>query len=421
MGFVPVDTIAEDACLSQGHMTDDQFVGYDNPGWLSREIPQGIPVPRNVRRVADDPLKMSTDHYLLNLGPQHPSTHGALRVVLELDGETIKSSEAHIGYLHRGIEKLSEHRPYNQLATLMDRADYAAPIYSETAAAHAVEALAEIEVPRRAHWMRAIMGEVSRMASHYLWLGPLGLDSGAMNPFLYMARDRESCLEVLESVTGQRMTHNYVRPGGVNGDMTIDAEHKLRVFLENVDRYTDEHRDVLVETELFKQRAIGIGVLTKEAAYAMGATGFVARASGIDYDLRRDRPYGPYSELDFDVKIETAGDIFARAVVRIDELRQSARMLRQMIDGLPEGPVMAKLPRVMRVPAGEAYGFVEGARGEIGIHAYADGTDKPYRLRYRSPIQYHLAIADTLLPGQMLADAVISLGSFDFCFGEVDR
>lgn len=421
MGAIPVDTITEDSYFDQGFMTDDQFVGYDNPGWLSHKAPEGIPVPRNVRRIADDPLKMSTEHYILNLGPQHPSTHGALREVLELDGESILSSEAHIGYLHRGIEKLSEHRTYNALATLMDRADYSAPIFSEMAAAHAVEALGEIEVPERAQWMRAITGEASRIASHYLWLGPLGLDSGAMNPFLYMARDRESCLEVLESITGQRMTHNYIRPGGVHGDMTVDAEKKLRIFLAKADNYIDEHRDVLIESELFKQRAIGIGVLSKEAAYAMGATGFVARASGIDYDLRRDRPYGPYSQLDFGVKVETAGDIYARALVRIDELHQSVRLLQQLIDGLPEGPVMAKLPRVLRIPTGEAYGYVEGARGEIGIHIYSDGSDKPYRLHYRSPILYHLAIADTLLPGQMLADAVISLGSFDFCFGEVDR
>ncbi|MBK5210847.1 MAG: NADH-quinone oxidoreductase subunit D [Coriobacteriia bacterium] len=402
-------------------MTNDQFVGYDNQGWLSKEPPAGIPVPRNLRRIADDPNKMSTEHFLLNVGPSHPSTHGALREILELNGESVMSSEAHVGYLHRGIEKLCESRPYTHLAPLMDRADYAGGILPETALAHAVENLAEIEVPERAQWLRAIAAEVNRIASHFLWLGPLGLDSGAMGPFLYMVRDRETLQEILESLTGQRVMFNYVRPGGVFGDMTPDAEAKLRKWLKEADQRMDEHWDILAASELFQQRVKGIGVVSKEMALSMGATGFVARASGIDWDLRRDRPYGPYSKLDFDVKIAQDGDIWSRVVVRYDEFRQSIRMLRQLLDGLPEGPYMAKLPRVLHVPKGESYGCVEGCRGEIGIHIYSDGGTKPYRVRYRPPILYHLAMADTLLPGGMIADAIVTMASFDFCFGEVDR
>lgn len=407
--------------LVSTQMTPDQFEGYDNMGWLSAQEPAGIPVPRNVRRIADDPDLMSTEHYLLNLGPQHPSTHGALRVVLELNGESIMSSEAHIGYLHRGIEKLAEHRRYHQLATLMDRGDYAAPIFGEIAAAMAVEKLGEYEVPARADWIRAIISEVTRLSSHFLWFGPLGLDSGAMGPFLYMARDREACLEVLEAVSGARMMHNYVRPGGVAFDWNAEADRKLRLYLEKADQYLDEHWDVLMASEIFQMRTKGIGVVSKEYCLSAGGTGFVARSAGIDWDLRKNRPYGAYDKLDFDVMVMDEGDIWARAVCRFDEMRQSVRMLHQLVDGMPEGDYTAKMPRIIRLPEGEAYAAVEGARGELGVHLYSDGSDKPYRFRYRPPILYHLAMADTVLPGQMLADAIVSLGSFDFCFGEVDR
>lgn len=407
--------------FQQDNMTDDQYQGYDSAHWLSLEPPSGIPVPRNLRRIADDPEKMSTEHFLLNVGPSHPSTHGVLREVLELDGESIMSSEAHVGYLHRGIEKISENTAWGSLAPMMDRADYAAGIFPEVALSYAVEQLAEIEVPAKAEWLRAIAMETSRIASHFLWLGPLGLDSGAMGPFLYMFWDRETLLEVLESLTGQRLMFNYSRPGGVFGDMTSDAEAKLRKWLETAEERMQEHWDVLIGSELFQQRIKGISVVPKDMALSMGATGFVARASGIDWDLRRDRPYGPYSQLDFNVETATGGDIWARTIVRYDEFIQSIRMLRQLLDSIPEGPYMAKMPRVLRVPKGESYGLVEGARGEIGIHIYSDGGTKPYRMRYRSPIQMHLAIADTCLPGQMLADGIVSLASFDFCFGEVDR
>lgn len=410
-----------DQDLKSFTLTQDQFEGYDNQGWLSLEEPEGIPVPRNLRRIADDPHKMSTEHFILNLGPCHPSTHGVLREVVELDGEDIKSSEAHVGYLHRGIEKLCENSPWSHLGPYLDRADYAGGIYSETALAHAVEELGEIEVPERAQWLRALMGEVNRMASHFLWLGPLGLDSGAMAPFLYMIWDRETLLEVLESVTGSRLMFNYVRPGGVLNDITPDAEAKLRKWLAIADERMQEHWDVLMASELFQQRVKGIGVVSHEMAMSMGATGFVGRASGIDWDLRRDRPYGPYPQLDFNVATATEGDIWARIMVRYDEMLNSINIMRQILDGMPEGPHMAKMPRVLRLPKGEAYGLVEGCRGEIGAHIYSDGGTTPYRVRYRPPIQYHLAIADTVLPGQMLADAIVSLASFDFCFGEVDR
>jgi len=400
---------------------DELAEGYENPGWLSPEPPEGITVPRNIRRIADDPGQLSTDHYLLNLGPQHPSTHGVGRFVLELDGERIMSSEAQVGQLHRGIEKLSEHRRYNQLGTLVDRADYVSGIHSELAVALSAERLADIEVPRRANWLRTLIGEVNRITSHYMWMGPTGLDTGAMGIFLFMMKDREMCLDALEEVTGSRMMFNYVRPGGVLADITPRAEKLLRDYLAVADARMQEHWESLFESELFQQRTKGIGVVSRQDALDFGTTGFVLRASGIDWDLRRDRPYAAYDEMDFDVMTRDEGDIFARMVCRLDEIRQSLRIVRQCLDGLPEGPVSAKLPKVLRVPEGEAYVPVEGPRGEVGVHLYADGSDKPLRMHLRPPTQYSLNIADALLPGQLLADSIVTLGSFDFCFGEVDR
>jgi len=400
----------------------DQFDAYDLQGWLAPEPPEGIVTPRNLRRVAVTPGMLETDHYLLNLGPSHPAMHGALRMIIELDGEMCMSSEAHVGFLHRGIEKLAEHRRYSAIGTLMDRGDYATSMMGEWAFARAVEKLGGIEVPARAEWIRTIVAEVNRLSSHYLWLGPLGLDSGAMGPFLFMLRDREACLEMLEAISGSRMMFNHIRPGGVVFDWNREAEDKLRDYLEKADEYLDEHWEALIGSELFQQRVIGVGYVPYEMALSFGATGFIARASGIDWDLRRDRPYGYYDKLDFDVLTLTEGDIWARTLVRFDEMKQSIRMLKQLLEmGPPLGDHIAQLPRVLRLPEGEAYASVEGARGELGVHLYSDGGDKPYRMRYRPPIQFHLAIADTIAPGQWLADAILSYASFDFCFGEVDR
>lgn len=411
----------DDAFTDAGRLQSSQFDGYENAGWLSPEPPSGIVVPRNVNRIADDPEKMSTDHFILNLGPQHPSTHGVLRVVAEMNGETLMSGEAHIGYLHRGIEKLAEHYRYYQIGSLLDRGDYVSGIHSELALAMATETLAEIEVPERAHWLRTLFSEVTRISSHTIWLGPMGLDSGAMAPFLYLMRDREALLEVLEEVTGSRMMFNYVRPGGVLNDITPNAERKLRAFLDTADEYLEEHWDVLAVSEIFQQRIKGIGVVTREQALAMAATGFVARGSGVDIDVRRDRPYAAYDKVEFDVATRTDGDIWARYELRFDEWRQSLRIMRQILDGIPEGPVMAEMPRVLRVPAGETYAAVESPRGEMGIHLFSDGSDKPTRVRYRPPALYHLQIAEQLLPGQFLGDSIVTLGSFDFVLGEIDR
>ena len=400
---------------------DDPLQNYLFAGWISPEPPEGPLVPRNIRRVPDDPDALATDHYLLQMGPQHPSTHGVLNMVLEMDGETIISSEAHVGNLHRGIEKLAESRRYNQLGTLVDRGDYVGGINTEMAVALSVEKLAEIEVPQRASWIRVLMAEINRLASNYLWIGPCGLDSGAMGIFLFCLYDRERWQEVLEEVTGQRLMFNYVRPGGVVADITPRAVALIEDMLKDADSRLDEHFEAFMASEIFQQRTRGVGVVTKEDALSLGATGFVARASGIDWDLRRDRPYAAYDKMDFEVMTADDGDIWSRMLCRFDEQRQSLRMIRQCLDGMPEGDFMAKMPRVLRVPEGEAAVPVEAVRGEMEAHIYSDGSDKPYRMRYRPPTLFSLMISDLTLPGHFLADAIVNLGSFDFCFGEVDR
>jgi NADH-quinone oxidoreductase subunit D len=391
-------------------------------GWLTTETPS-VPdtVPWSIKRAPSGVDEFMTEHLVLNMGPQHPSTHGVLRVILELDGEEVVAAEAVIGHLHRGIEKLAEHRRYGSVGTLMDRGDYISGIHNELAFALAAEKIAEIEVPRRAQWLRVLMGEINRIASHLVWYGPMGLDAGAMGQFLYAVRDREDLLDVLEDVTGQRMMFNYVRPGGVLNDITTTAEAKIRKFLTTFDKYIEEHDALLGGNEIFQLRTRGVGVIDRETALAFGLSGANLRASGVKFDVRRDRPYAAYSEMEFDVPVSDVGDIYARYQVRMEEMRQATRIVRQCMDGMPEGEYTAKVPKVLRPPAGEAYASVESARGELGVHLVSDGTEHPYRMRYRPPALYALQAGEALLPGVLLADAVVTLGSFDLVLGEIDR
>ena len=391
-------------------------------GWLTTEPPaEPVTLPASLKRAPSGVNELMTEHLIVNMGPQHPSTHGVLRVLLELDGEEVITGEAVIGYLHRGIEKLAEHRRYNAVGTLMDRGDYVSGIMNELAFALAAEKVAEIEVPRRADWLRVLFSELNRLASHLVWYGTMGLDAGAMGQFLYAVRDRENLLDILEDVTGQRMMFNYVRPGGVVNDITPTAEVKIRRFLKTIDRYLDEHDELLGGNEIFQGRMRGVGVISKEMAVAFGLTGANLRASGLSFDVRRDRPYAAYEEMKFDIPVAEEGDCYARYLVRMAEMRQSVRIIRQCIDGLPEGDFTAKVPKILRPPAGEAYAAVESARGELGVYLVSDGTENPYRMRYRPPALYALQAGEALLPGVMLADAVVILGSLDFVLGEIDR
>jgi len=395
------------------------------PGSASGKTP--LPVaepgaaPLGLVRIPSGVDVENSEHLILNMGPQHPSTHGVLRLILELDGEEIVSGEAVIGYLHRGIEKLAESRRYSAVATLLDRADYVSGIHSELAFALATEKIAGIEVPRRASYLRCLLGELNRIASHITWYGPMGLDSGAMGQFLYTFRDREALLDILEDITGQRMMFNYVRPGGVLNDITTTAEAKIRTFLDDFAIHVEENAELLMGNEIFQARTQGVGVFDREQALGFGLTGACLRGSGVDWDVRRDRPYAAYAELEFDVPVAEQGDVYARCQVRLEEMRQSARMIRQCIDGLPEGEHTAKVAKVLRPPVGESYAAVESPRGELGVHLVADGTDLPYRMRYRPPALYALQAGEAFLPGLLIADAVVLMGSMDLILGEVDR
>ncbi len=378
-------------------------------------------LPRGLKRVPRGVDELATEHLVLNMGPQHPSTHGVLHVLVELDGEEVIAAEASLGYLHRGIEKLAESRRYHQVGTLLDRADYVSGLHTETAFALAVESLAGIEVPRRASWLRTLAMELNRYASHLVWLGTFGMDSGAMAPFLYIMRDREMILDVLEAWCGSRMMFNYVRPGGVFADIPAGLDAKIRDWLAVADGYLDDNDALLGGNEIFQARMKGTGVIDAATALAFGMTGGCLRASGVDYDLRRDVPYCAYPELTFEVPLGTTGDNMDRYRVRIGEMRECLRLIRQLVDGMPEGEFTAPMPKAFRPPAGESYAAVESPRGELGIHVMSDGGPTPYRMRLRSPAYYNLAIVDEALAGGLVADAIVTLGSLDIVLGEIDR
>lgn len=362
-----------------------------------------------------------SEHLIVNFGPQHPSMHGVLRILGELDGEQVVRGEVNIGYLHRGIEKLAESRRYDAVGTLLDRGDYISGIHGELAFAMAVEQIAGIEVPERALWLRTLLGEINRISSHLLWYGPMGLDAGAMGQFLYAIRDREMLLDILEAITGARMMFNYVRPGGVLRDLPAGVDAKIRAFCDHFEKMLPEHDDLLGGNEIFQYRTKGVGVVSRDTALAYALTGANLRASGVNFDLRRDRPYAAYDKVDFDVPIAEEGDIFARYVVRMEEMRQALRIIRQCMEGIPEGLHTAKVAKVLRPPAGEAYAAVESPRGELGMHVVSDGTDRPYRVRYRPPTFYSLQAIEGLIPGNLLADMIVIAGSFDIVLGEIDR
>jgi NADH-quinone oxidoreductase subunit D len=364
---------------------------------------------------------VGTENLVINMGPQHPSTHGVLRLLIEVDGERIVAAEGSIGYLHRGIEKLSESRRYHQLGTLMDRSDYLSGIHTELAAAMATEQLAGIEVPEKALWLRSLMSEVTRISSHVVFYGTLGLDAGGMGQFLYAVRDREKLLDILDSVTGSRMMFNYVRPGGVLNDITPEDAAALRTFATEFPKYLQEYHDLLTGNEIFERRLRDVAVMDRATAIAYGASGPVLRGSGVAYDVRKERPYAAYDQLTFEVPVGTVGDSWDRYMVRMEELAISNDLILQCLDGMPEGDHMAKVPKVLRPPAGEAWAEVESPRGLLGVHLISDGSDVPARLHLRGPSLYNLQTMEDFLPGLFIADAVVGVGSLDIVLGEIDR
>ncbi len=414
-------------------------------------------------------------NYTLNFGPQHPAAHGVLRLVLELDGEVIERADPHIGLLHRATEKLAEHKTFLQTVPYMDRLDYMSMMCNEHAYVMAVEKLLGIDIPKRAKVIRTMFDEITRILNHLLWLGAHGLDCGAMTVFLYCFREREDLLDAYEAVSGARMHAAYYRPGGVYRDLPdsmpqytaansrfrSEAEIKrmnenrggsLLDFLEDFTKrfpgYVDEYETLLTENRIWKQRTVGIGVVSPERAKALGFTGAMLRGSGVEWDLRKKQPYAAYDQMQFDVPVGKNGDCYDRYLVRVEEFRQSNRIIRQCVDWLRQnpGPVMVDDHKIapparaqmkanmedlihhfklftegMHVPEGEVYAAVEAPKGEFGIYLVSDGANKPYRMKIRPPGFVHLSSLDEMARGHMLADAVAIIGTQDIVFGEIDR
>jgi NADH-quinone oxidoreductase subunit D len=383
---------------------------------------------------------------VLNMGPQHPSTHGVLRLLLEIDGETIVRVMPDIGYLHTGIEKTTEAKFYQQVVPLTDRIDYLCPMTNNLAYCLAVEKLLGLEIPPRAQWMRVLLNELTRLNSHLVWLGTHALDIGAMTVFLYCFREREDLLRIFEMVSGQRMMTSYFRIGGLALDAPLGFFEKVKDFLNRFPANVDEYEGLLTNNPIWINRLKGVAHLSKEDAIALGATGPTARASGIDWDLRRDMPYSSYEKFQFNVPVSTGCDVWARYVVRVQELRESHKIAMQALEGMPEGPIKADAPKVVlpdrekmktqmealiyhfkivtegfTVPAGEVYYAIESPRGEMGYYVVSDGTAKPYRVHMRSPSFANLQLLKTMTEGRLIADVVAAIGSIDIVLGDCDR
>lgn len=412
-------------------------------------------------------------NYTMNFGPQHPAAHGVLRLVLEMDGETIVRADPHIGLLHRATEKLAESKPFNQSIGYMDRLDYVSMMCNEHAYVRAIETLLGVEVPERAQWIRTMFDEITRILNHLMWIGSNGLDLGAMAVFLYAFREREELMDCYEAVSGARMHATYYRPGGVYRDLPEvmpryreskwhkgkDLERRnewregsmldfLDAFTADFPRRVDEYEELLTGNRIWKQRTVDIGIVSPEQALAWGMSGPMLRGSGIEWDLRKKQPYAKYAEVDFDIPVGVKGDCYDRYLVRVEEMRQSNRIIKQCVDWLRKnpGPVMVRNFKVAppsrvemkddmealihhfklftegySVPAGETYAAVEAPKGEFGIYLVSDGANKPFRLHCRAPSFAHLSSMDAIVRGHMLPDVVAMIGTYDVVFGEVDR
>ncbi len=382
----------------------------------------------------------------LNMGPQHPSTHGVLRMVIELDGEVIQKITPHIGYLHRGVEKLSEHRTYHQTIPLTDRLDYLAPMSNNLGYVLAVEKLLGIEVPERAQVVRVILTELTRIKSHLVWIACHALDIGAMTVFIYAFREREKVMQLYEKISGARMTSNYFRVGGLSAELYDGFEKDVKEIIDTFPGYFDTYEGLLTKNTIWMQRTIGNGVISAEDAISYGITGPALRGSGVDWDLRRDNPYSGYEKYKFKIPVGENCDTYDRYKVRLIELREAVNIVSQALASLKPGPILADLPQVcypnkedvyntieglihhfkiasegFPVPEGEVYQGVEAPKGELGFYIVSDGGTKPYRMRIRGPSFINLGAIEKMAKGAMIADLVAVIGTLDIVLGEIDR
>jgi len=368
----------------------------------------------------DQPFLDATE-LILNMGPQHPSTHGVLRVILKLDGEKVLNTECVIGYLHRGVEKIAEHRTYTMFNPYVDRMDYVAAVSNGLGYCEAVEKLLNIEAPPRAQWVRTILTELNRIASHQLWLGTHALDIGAITPLFYTFRDREEILKIFEKYCGARLTTHAFRIGGCQYETYDGFEQDVKKFCDFVTPKVDEYETLLTTNRIWLERTKGVGVLKAKDCIDLGVTGPVLRASGVKWDLRKAQPYAAYKNFEFDIPTGQNGDTYDRYLVRIAEMRQALRIIRQAVDSIPEGPIMGKVPKVMKPPVGEIYHSIEAPKGELGYFIVSDGSTQPYRVRVRPPSFVNLQALSKMVEGALVADVVAVIGTLDIVLGEVDR
>lgn len=365
--------------------------------------------------------RLRTEEFLVNMGPHHPSTHGVCRLILTMDGEKVIAIEPVIGYLHRAIEKICENRTYPMCTPLMDRFEYVTAMAADHVYALAVEKLAGLEVPERAEYLRVIMVELNRIASHLIFWGVTAMDIGAYTPFLYGLREREDIVDLFEMTCGQRLTYNYIRIGGVSQDIPPEFVPQCRAFIKKMWSKFSDYEGLLNENPIWLARTKGIGVLKPETAIAYGASGPVLRASGVKYDVRRDDPYSVYDKFDFDIPTQKSGDSYDRFIQRIDEIKESLKIIEQALDNLPEGDIRAKLKPKFKPPEGEVYSRIESARGEMGCYVRSDGTVKPVRVKLRGSSFNHLMLMPIVGVDCLIADLVAIFATMDIIMPEVDR
>jgi len=367
-------------------------------------------------------VTLRTEPFVLNMGPVHPSTHGVFRMRVTLDGEVVVNLEPVFGYLHRGIEKLAEERTYTGFVPLTDRLDYVSSMTNNLAYCLAVEKLAGIKVPERAEYIRVIMSELQRIAAHLISIGSFLNDAGAyFTPFLYMFRERERVVDLLEMVTGQRLLYNYMRPGGVSQDLPGEFLPALKELINQLPKYFDEYERLLKENEILYARTRGVGILPQEMAISVGASGPVLRGSGVKWDIRKADPYSIYDRFEFDIPTGTQGDCYDRYRVRVEEMKQSLRIVEQAAKQLPAGPVRSDVPALIRPPVGETYAHIEAPTGDLGFFLVSDGGIAPYRCHIRAPSLMNLTALRDMVIGWKVQDAILTFGSFAITMGEVDR
>jgi len=358
---------------------------------------------------------------VLNMGPQHPSTHGVLRVILKLDGEKVLGTDCVIGYLHRGVEKIGENRTYVQFNPYVDRMDYVAAISNGLGYCLAVEKLLNVEVPARAQCVRVILTELNRIASHLLWLGTHALDIGAITPVFYCLREREEALKIFEKYCGARLTTHAFRIGGLLYETYDGFEQDIRDFNKWFLPKVDEYEELLSNNRIWVGRLKGVGVLNADECKEYGVTGPVLRAAGVKWDIRKAQPYSGYDKYEFEIPTRETGDTYDRYIVRMQEMRQSVRIMQQAVEAIPEGPIMGKVGKVIKPPVGEAYVSIEAPKGELGYYIVSDGSTQPYRVRVRPPSFVNLQALDRMVAGGLIADVVAIIGTLDIVLGEVDR